>query len=143
MNKKDINLNLLVVDPDTGEHLDVDATMRFNKHYTVRKLNMRMNNMRLRDVQIELCISKSATQLFWVIVDSIDVNNQVIGISSIARNNEVDLRRLQKMLKSMKDLQFIKSVDRGIYTVNPFIIVGKAVRRNESISELQSQWEVM
>lgn len=140
LSKKEVSLNLLVVDPDSGEHLDVKAKMSFNKYYTIKKLNSRICTMKLRDVQIEICISKSSTEMFWVLIEAIDSSNCISGLTAVAEDSNTDLRRLQKMVKKMKDIGFLTAVSRGCYSVNPFIIVGKAVRKGQDISVLQESW---
>jgi hypothetical protein len=141
INRKDISLNLLVVDPDTGEHLDVDTTMSFNKkYYTIKKLNFKGCIMKMKDVQVELCISKQATNMFWVVVDNLNKENELRDLSQLARSNDLDLRSLQRMIKKMKDIGFLSSTARGVYKANPFIVVGKAVKSSKDIQRLQQEW---
>jgi len=133
--------NLLLVDPETGEHLDVDTHMNFHKHYTPKILNTKVSDMRLRDVQIEVCVSSSATKLFWIIVDNLDRTNSLSRIADVARDNEVTQKSLGSTIKKLVDVGFLKRTNRGVYFANPFVLVSRKVNSGKEIIQLQNSWD--
>ena len=131
----------LILANHEGEHIDVQVSIvNKKKYYNVRKINARINDMEFAEVQTKVCKSSKKVEMFWKLLLATNKYNEFSNVSKIAKDNNYDYSTLMKLVKDMVGTGFVKRVERGVYRVNPFEYVGRAIRSNEDIQILQMEW---
>jgi len=140
IDEKSIDTSLILANHD-GEHIDVQVSIsKKRKYYTIRKINSRICDMTFAEVQTKVCKSSKKVEMFWKLLQATNNRNRFSDVSVIAKENNYDYSNLTRLVKDMIDVGFVKRIERGVYMVNPFEYLGKAVNSAESMEELQEEW---
>lgn len=137
--RKDAVLDMIVVDPNTGEHLETSTITRFHSHYSIKKINFKGCIMKLADAQIQICKSPRDIRIFWILLDNADSENIFRHLNEIAEEADVSYDVLSRVVKRGVETGLFYKLRRGEYQVNPFAFSAKSVSR-EKLHDLQKNW---
>lgn len=135
-----VDTNLVFANED-GDHIDVAVRIKQRNYTILHKINARIYDMGIAETMTEVCKSSKDIEMFWKLLKATDTNNSFRDISEIAKKNDIVPRSLRRMVKRMKDVGFVHPIQRGVYQVNPFQYIGKAVRSTKDMTNLQLEWK--
>jgi len=103
----------------------------------------RVNSMDLKTVQIKVCKSAKDIYIFWELAELMNPDGLIIipRIKDLAEKLDVSRQAIFRILKDGEKADFFYKEGTGIYRVNPFIFIGKRVRKNEDRERLQKEWK--
>lgn len=136
--------HLEAIDTSTGEVVPIRGTYEeASKYYSIKRITTRINAMDLFSVMEQTCSSPKDISLLNVITDMADHENviRIENISKLAETCIVSRVKLTKFLKNQTDVGFFRKLDRGVYMINPFILVGRRVISNALRESAQLRWK--
>ena len=128
---------------DTGESVGtLKASKEFHhKNYSIKRLNMRIWEEGMDWVYLQVATSRTNTMIFNALKHEIDKHNEIrTNITHLAEKINVDPSTIRKMIKRLKDINFLYTQERGVYRVNPFVVKAKGIT-NEELENNQKWWE--
>lgn len=137
---------LEAIDMQTGETIPIAGRHEeVSKHYSIKKITSRINAMDLFSVMEHTCTSPKDIALLSLVTDMADKENiiRIDNISKLAETSNVSRVKLTTFLKNQVDASFFYKLDRGVYMINPFILVGRRVKSNELREAAQIKWEAL
>ena len=132
------------IDRRTGETVPITGTYEeVSKYYSIKKITSRINAMDLFSVMERTCTSPKDISLMSIITDMADCENviRIDNIAKLAEECNVSRVKMTTFLKNQVDAQFFAKLDRGVYMINPYILVGRRVRSNALREQAQTKWE--
>lgn len=140
---EDVGFEIEAFRSDTGESVGtLKASRRIqHKNYSIRRLNMKIWQEGMDWVYEQVATSRTNTVIFNTLKNEVDKHNEIrTNITRLAESLCVDASTIRKMIKKLKDINFLYSSERGVYRVNPFIMKSKGIT-NEEIENNQKWWE--
>jgi len=108
----------------------------------IKNITSRINAMDLFNVMEQVCKSSKDIIITNKLTEKVSKENEIRidNISKLAEEFEIARSKLNNILKSYVDTNFMHKLDRGVYMINPNIFVGKRVRSNKLREEAQIKW---
>lgn len=80
-----------------------------------------------------------------MLLDESNSDGQIVIINISAKAEEFGVARskLNNILSTATKEHFLFKVDKGVYSINPYIFIGKKVRSNEVRERLQKEWATL
>ena len=130
-----------VSDVNTGECLTITTEISNQvKYYTVKKLNVKVCIMDFFDAQEIICKSSKDIHILKMVLNATDKDNEFRKVvSKFCIDIGCSRSQLTSVLKRGVTANMFKSIDRGVYMVNPYLFKSKGCS-SETISRKQSEW---
>lgn len=132
-----------LIDKRTGEVVG-EQQVEFKQKIQKRgkRLNSQIWLQGLDWAEQQIIHSNNDLKIIGHIKANLDKTNCYRGyIQGIADKVGLSKRTVEKVMKRMQDIYFIKKSANGVYMVNPFVFIVYRVRGNHEICELQKNWE--
>ena len=132
-----------VIDPTTGEKFTAKGSnIETSKYYSVKNITSRINAMTLFSMMEKVCKSSKDISITNMLTEMVTQENEirVDNISKLAKEFRIARSKLNAILKSYQDNDFLLKLDRGVYMVNPYVFVGRRVRSNLLRETAQIRW---
>jgi predicted transcriptional regulator len=145
--KNETLIDLQVINPITGEITNFKGkNVSTVKNYSIKRLNMRIWLEAYEWVGSIVVKSNLDYQILSYIKSLGDENNVfVINKTKLAKTFGISSRKLFDVIERIRQTGFItnEGFDRGMYMLNPFVIISKSAanKGNKNIERLQDEWE--
>ncbi len=131
-----------LINYETGEIEDVQTISDTN--YNITRLNMKVWIEGYDYVIRNICNSKTDIKLLQEIRNKADMQNQMmLSHTELSKDFNVSIQKITTFIKKAIDIGFIHRKARGLYMMNPFIVISNKAWKiggSKLASKLQSDW---
>jgi len=129
-----------LINNETGEVSSINVSQKVsNTYYSIKGLRTKITMNSFAEKQSLVCKSSLDLQIFWHMMQKTERNILLINQKETARLFGVSPDKINKFIKRLVDVEFLKKKQQGVYFVNPYIFKSPKTT-NEIIEQLQEEW---